>query len=139
MSLGILIISGYIILSVVVFIIAEKKGYSGLIFFFLSFFLTPILGLMVTIIIPSQKNIIQNMILKIGNKTCSKCNNVIPSNAEQCPYCSKKKEHLWKNLLIIVIFILLVIATCLLNPIKYNVPAPSPPSISDPPSNLLPH
>ena len=74
------------ILAAVGGIVAHKKGRNVFLFAFFSFFLWPVL--LVAIVIPAKKNVLEARALRSGiYKKCPHCAEIIRAEANICPHC----------------------------------------------------
>jgi hypothetical protein len=70
--------------------IASSRGRSGAGFFFLSFFLSPLIGLVVVLLVPVNLKAVEQIKLEDGqSRKCPFCAELIKAEAAVCRYCSR--------------------------------------------------
>lgn len=80
----------WLFFSIVAGIIANRKGRSGFGFFFLAFFLTPLVGIITVLVIkPSVAKIEEAQIHAGTSKKCPFCAEIIKLNANVCRFCGR--------------------------------------------------
>jgi len=66
----------------------RTRGNSTTTAFFLSIFLSPLLGFIIVILTPRNQEIIENRLLESGDvKRCPECAELIKRRARRCKYC----------------------------------------------------
>lgn len=83
------VFSVWIILSVFVGYYAETKGKSGILYFFISLIISPLLGLVIALIAKPDESFV---IKKDGMKKCPQCKELIKKDAVICRFCHKSKN-----------------------------------------------
>lgn len=77
----------WIVLSMLVGVFANNRGRSGVLYFFLSILISPLLTFLIILLMANNTKVI-----------CNKCRKEIDKNAKVCPYCldnkSEKKEKI---------------------------------------------
>ncbi len=63
--------------------VAERRGHSGLRWFFLSFFCSPLIGYFVVELLPSAADL-----TPVGYAPCPYCSRTVKVGREICPYCN---------------------------------------------------
>jgi RNA polymerase subunit RPABC4/transcription elongation factor Spt4 len=80
------IVIGWLVLCGAAASIASDKGRSGMGIFFLSFFLSPLVGFIVALVMePDQRKIAKAK----GMKKCPECRQFVQADARTCPFCRK--------------------------------------------------
>jgi hypothetical protein len=62
--------------------LADRKGHSGLLWFFFSLFCSPVLGFLVVGLLPSAADL-----MPVGYAPCPYCSRTVKVGREICPYC----------------------------------------------------
>jgi len=71
--------------------IASIKGRSSVGFFFLSLFLSPLVGIITALIAkPDEKQVEESKIAEGNSKKCPFCAEIIKAEAKVCRYCSRE-------------------------------------------------
>lgn len=84
-------ILGWLIFSILAGIVASDKGRSGIGFFFLSFFLSPLIGLIAAVCVGRNTDIIEKRGLLSGSlRKCPFCAELVKPEAKICRYCQKE-------------------------------------------------
>ena len=78
----------WILFAIVIGWIATTKGRSGIGFFLLSIFISPLLGLIIVLIISSNKEV-----LLIDEKICPSCKEIIKIDAIKCKHCGNELNN----------------------------------------------
>lgn len=90
-AISIITIIIYIILCFVVAGVAGKRGRSYAGFFLLSFFFSPIIGIIVTLLMPSNASNIEQTQCQSGERRkCPFCAELVASEAKICKHCQKE-------------------------------------------------
>jgi hypothetical protein len=70
--------------------IAENKGRSGMAFMFVSIILSPVIGIILALVMPSNQNRLDNRKVRLGQaKKCPYCAELVNSQAVVCKHCGK--------------------------------------------------
>lgn len=69
---------------------ASKKGHTGILYFFISMILSPLIGAILVLIAKDKKDEL-NIKNKV-NKKCSKCAEIIKYEAVKCRFCGEPAE-----------------------------------------------
>ena len=77
----------WVILAVLVGVYAGKKGLSGVLYFFLSLILSPLLGFLITLLVNPNKEAAAK---KSGLKKCPQCAEYVQQEALVCHFCGNK-------------------------------------------------
>ena len=85
-------IIAWIMFSILVGIYANKyKGKSGLLFFILSIFLSPLIAFIIALLISTNNKIIEKcLIANHEMKKCFYCAELVKYDARVCKYCGKE-------------------------------------------------
>jgi len=80
----------WLILCICVGVYANGKGRSGIGFFFLSFFLSPLIGLIIALVsYPNEEKIEEKTISTGERKKCPFCAELVKTEAKVCKHCQR--------------------------------------------------
>ncbi|WP_434633022.1 hypothetical protein [Vibrio sp. SCSIO 43086] len=82
----------WVIFSILVALYASgRKGRSGLVFFLISIFLSPILGGIIALIVSPNEKVLEEKALSSGHyKKCLKCSELVKREASVCKHCGSE-------------------------------------------------
>jgi hypothetical protein len=81
---------GWLVLSILVGVLASNRGRSGLLYFFFSVLLSPLIGLVLVLIAGENKKEIENKRMTSGEEIkCPFCVELIKSDAKVCKHCGR--------------------------------------------------
>ena len=81
----------WIALSILAGVIAAQRGRSGIGFFFLAVFLSPVVGIIAALVVkPITKNVEKDKIASGESKKCPYCAELIKKEAIVCKHCGKE-------------------------------------------------
>lgn len=70
--------------------VADKKGRAGWVYFAISLFLSPLVGLLLVLLLsPIKENIEKQQIESGQNRKCPFCAEIIKAEAKTCKHCGK--------------------------------------------------
>ena len=80
----------YALLCCAVFAYADNRGRSGFGFFLLSFFLSPLVGIIIAMLLGPNQAAVDNAALQAGtSKKCPYCKEIIKADAVVCRFCGR--------------------------------------------------
>lgn len=78
----------WFLFSMIVGAVASAKGHSGFLFFLLALLLSPLLGLIIALVLPSDSTQSENELLASGaRRKCPKCAELVRAEATVCKHC----------------------------------------------------
>ena len=81
----------WLVLSLIAGVIASKKGRSGVGFFLLSVFLSPLIGIICAFIAtPNQRRVDYRKVRTGTGKKCPHCAEIIKPDAKVCHFCKRE-------------------------------------------------
>ena len=87
---------GWIVFSILVGYVASRKGRSGVLYFFLSIIISPLLGILLVLALGENKEAIENARLASGSEVkCHFCAELIKREAKVCKHCGKDSHPVY--------------------------------------------
>jgi len=84
------IIFGWMILSLIAAVIADRKGRSGVWFFFLSLVFSPLIGIIAALIAkPDADEVDRQAVLSGRSRKCPYCAELVKADAVVCRFCGR--------------------------------------------------
>ena len=79
----------WLIFAIMVALFAKSKGHSGILYFFISVVLSPLIGFIIALVISPGVEKIEEKALSTGSmKKCPNCAELVKAEAKVCKHCS---------------------------------------------------